>query len=204
MALRPIPALVEAAPIESPAITQIFRDATIYNEDEERWVVRSVNSGSSGEKFIDIEGHEGELMTITERQLSDYTRFKQTYRFLSIVNRSTDIDVLKAKAGRAKLKGNKVRFRAQNHTAVIPESCPDHFDVSAVCVYLKRVMFSKVRFELHSDLDFPVTEEMFKQIWLERLKEDKGYGETLRNAVKGIASMRSTVAGLMESLAGHL
>ena len=65
-------------------------------------------------------------------------------------------------------------------------------------------MFSKVRFELQSDLDFPITEEMFKQIWLERLKEDKGYVETLRNAVKGIASMRNTVANLMKFLIGHL
>ena len=65
-------------------------------------------------------------------------------------------------------------------------------------------MFAKKGFELHSDLDFPVIEEMFKQIWLERLKEDKGYGETLQHTVRKLASSYSTVANILETLASHL
>lgn len=65
-------------------------------------------------------------------------------------------------------------------------------------------MFAKIRFKLHGDLDFPATEEMFKQIWLKRLKEDKGYSETLRNNVKALSAVEITVAGLIESLAGNL
>ena len=65
-------------------------------------------------------------------------------------------------------------------------------------------MFSKIRFERHGDLDFPATEEMFKQIWLERLKEDKGYDEILWNNVKSLSAVEITVAGLIESLAGDL
>ena len=151
-----------------------------------------------------IEGHEGEIKTILENQPPNYTRFLQSYRYPSIVNKNTDIDVWKAKASRAKLEGDRIKFRAQEHTTVISESCPDQFDASSICVYLKRVMVAKIRFELHSDVDFPVIEEMFKQIWLERLKEDKGYGETLRHAVKSFALARTTVADLMESVSGHL
>ena len=65
-------------------------------------------------------------------------------------------------------------------------------------------MVSKIRFEMHGDLDFPATEEMFKHIWLEQLKDDKGYGETLRHNVKALSAVEITVAGLIESLAGDL
>ena len=65
-------------------------------------------------------------------------------------------------------------------------------------------MYAKKRFETHSDLDFPVTEEMFKQIWLERLKEDKGYGENLRNTVQKIAPNYPTVADIVETIASLL
>ena len=64
--LRPTPTPAQVAHIESPTITQIFRDATIYNTDEERWIVRGINE-IAGERFIDIEGHDGEFTTITER-----------------------------------------------------------------------------------------------------------------------------------------
>ena len=116
----------------------------------------------------------------------------------------TDLDVWKTKAYDSRLDGNRVKFRAQDHLTVITDSCPDHFNPPAICVYLKRVMVSKIRFEMHGDLDFPATEEMFKHICLERLKEDKGYGETLCHNVKALSAVEITVAGLIESLAGDL
>ena len=65
-------------------------------------------------------------------------------------------------------------------------------------------MFSKVQFDLHNDCDFPVTEKQFIQLWLERLKEDKGYGEDLRNLVKAMNSVQNTVTGLIEAIADAL
>ena len=157
-----------------------------------------------GQRLIEVEGHEAELKTILQSQLPDYARLQQSYPYPSMVNRNTDLDVWKAKASRLHLEGNRVKFRAAELTTAIAESCPEAFDAPSLCVYLKRVMFSKIHFESYSDLDFPVTEEMFKQIWLERLKEDKGYGETLRHAVKNYTSASSTVADLVESLAEHM
>ena len=94
--------------------------------------------------------------------------------FPAIVNQQTDIDVWKAKAYNTRLEGNRVKFRVQELTTVISASCPDKFDKAAIVIYLRRVMLSKVRFERYNDLGFPVTEEMFKRIWLERLQQDKG------------------------------
>ena len=157
-----------------------------------------------GQQLIEMEGHEAELKTIRRSQLTEYSRYQQSYPYPSMVNRNTDLDVWKAKASRLHLEGNLVKFRAAELTTAIAESCPEAFDASSLCVYLKRVMFSKIRFESFNDLDFPVTEEMFKQIWLERLREDKGYGEILRHAVKNHASTCSTVAYLIESLAEEM
>ena len=156
------------------------------------------------QRLIEVEGHEAELKTILQSQLPDYARLQQSYPYPSMVNRNTDLDVWKAKASRLHLEGNRVKFRAAELTTAIAESCHEAFGAPSLCVYLKRAMFSKIRFESYSDLDFPVTEEMFKQIWLERLKEDKGYGETLRHAVKNYTSASSTVADLVESLAEHM
>jgi len=65
-------------------------------------------------------------------------------------------------------------------------------------------MFSKIQFDFNSDCDFPVTEKQFIQLWLERLKEDKGYVEDLRNLVKTMTSEQNIAAGLIEALADAL
>ena len=65
-------------------------------------------------------------------------------------------------------------------------------------------MFSKIQFDFHSDCDFPVTEKQFIQLWLERLKKDKGYVEDLRNLVKTMTSEKNIAAGLIEALADAL
>ena len=100
LALRPSQAAsLPHSSTESPEIDQIFRDATIYDREGERWIVRGITDVED-EKVIEIEGHEGELRTIFESQLKNYTRFIEQYRFPSIVNRNLDIDVWKAKASR--------------------------------------------------------------------------------------------------------
>ena len=110
--MRPTPSSSPSSTTtESPEIEQIFRDATIYDKEGERWIVRGVTD-VEGEKIIEIEGHEGELKTIFESQLKQYTRFVQQYWFPSIVNRHLDIDVWKAKALRVHLEGHRVKFRA--------------------------------------------------------------------------------------------
>ena len=124
--------------------------------------------------------------------------------FPATINRQTDIEVWKAKAANMSKEGNRVKFKVQELTSVIADSCPKYPDKPAIVTYLRRVMLSKVRFERYNNLGFPVTEEMFKRIWLERLNQDKGYGEVFRNMVKARASMRVTISSLIESLASHL
>ena len=139
-------------------------------------------------KLIMLQGSSGKR-DIDEEQLQQYTRFKTKYPFPSIVNKQTDLNVWKAKLHNTR-PGGKVKSRLQKHTTAITESCPDHFDAPVLCVYLRKVMFSKLQFDLHHDLDFQVTEKMFTQLWLERLKDNKEYGKTLRHSVTALASAR--------------
>ena len=53
----------------SPAITNIFRDASIYDSTESRWIVRGIVE-EAGEKRIHIEAYNGELKSISEDQLN--------------------------------------------------------------------------------------------------------------------------------------
>ena len=120
-----------------------------------------------------------------------------------MVNQGTDIDVWRTKRVNATLCG-KSKFRPQEHLTCITDFCPDHFDVPALCVYLRRIMLSKEQFDLHSDYDFLVTEKQFIQFWSKRLKEDKAYEENLRNLVKAMNSVQKTVVDLIEALADAL
>ena len=87
----------QAALSPSPAITNIFRDATIYDSNETRWIVRGIVE-EAGEKRIDIESNRGELASISTDQLKDFTRFRSKYHFRALVDKQTDIDVWKAKS----------------------------------------------------------------------------------------------------------
>ena len=106
----------------SPKIDQIFRDATIYDRSESRWIVRGI-SEVEGEKIINLQGFNGALVSITDSQLDNYTRFKSKYYFPSIINQQTDLDVWNAKKEHARLEGRKVKFRPQDHLAAIADSC---------------------------------------------------------------------------------
>ena len=71
-------------------------------------------------------------------------------------------------------------------------------------MYLKGIVHSKIEFDLHSDFDFPVTERHFVQLWMERLKEDEGYSQTLRKLVTVLSTVQNTLPGLIESIADAL
>ena len=196
---QPKPTLIK--PTEQPEVTSLFKDAIIYDNHNDRWLVMGIQNTDYGNLYT-IQSTSN-LIEISEDQLCNFKKYKSTYAFPSLVNQGTDIDVWRAKRAKSHLKG-RIKFRPQEHLTFISESCPDHFDSSSLCVYLKRIMFSKKQFDLHSDCDFPVTDKQFIQLWLERLKEDKGYGEDLRNLVKTLTSVQNTVAGLIESLADAL
>ena len=61
-----------------------------------------------------------------------------------------------------------------------------------------------MEFDLHNDFDFPVTEKHFVQLWIERLKEDEGYGQTLQKLVSVLSTVQNTLPGLIESIADAL
>ena len=65
LALQPKITPTQQLTKESPHIDSIFRDATIYDRTESRWIVRGV-TGADGEKIIDLEGLNGALVTIAK------------------------------------------------------------------------------------------------------------------------------------------
>ena len=71
-------------------------------------------------------------------------------------------------------------------------------------IYIRKIIFTKIQFETHNDCDFPVSEDHFIQLWLERLKEDEGYGKTVRNALKEFMPTQKTVMGLIEAIADFI
>ena len=96
---------------------------------------------------------------------------------------------------------DRIKFRVEDHSRFITESCPASFDKPALCVYLRAIMYSKVQFELNSGCNFPVTEDHFLQIWIKRLEQDPGYGAEMKQLLQDNMAVQTTIAGLIESIA---
>ena len=106
-----------------------------------------------------------------------------------------------AKESKAKKQKGRIKFRLEDHSRFITESCPTAFNKAALCVYLRSIMYAKVQFETHHGCNFAVTEGQFMQLWLKRLEKDHGYGTKLRQIIKENMGVQATTAGLVEAIA---
>ena len=143
------------------------------------------------------------LRHIAEIPLTEFRKYSNASSFPCLINRSTDLKVWGAKKSNSSLSG-RVKYRVSEHLEFITDPCPVQLDKQEICKYLKGIVWRKIEFDLHSGFDFPVTEKHFVQLWIERLKEDEGYGQTLHKLVSVLSTVQNTLPGLIESIADAL
>ena len=134
--------------------------------------------------------------------MRQYTKTKTRYPFPSLVNNKTDRDNWEIKKINAAKSGGRVKFKVDEHTRFIPDTCPHVYDPIKLNIYFRSIMYSKLQFKKNHGCRSQVTEEQFIQIWLKRLEQDSGYAANMRTYVQDQMGIHITVAGIIESLQG--
>ena len=187
-------------PVYNPAITDLFFQAVIYDSKGDRFLVVDVSETHIG-KVYTVANKLEHTRQLQQVDFLSYTKYRKNYQFPSLINRKTDMDSWNAKFHNSKKRPGRIKFREEEFTRFIPDSCPPNPTKADLCVYFRNVMFAKLQFERNNDCDYPVTEEQFLRVWIKRLERDTAFGSQLRSKIMETMGLHVTVTGLIESLA---